>query len=78
VVPTATVRRECLDYLIALNENHPRRILSEFVRYYNESRAHRALDETSPVPREVEQPSKGPVVATQVLVGFTNATGALP
>ena len=30
-----TLRRECLDFLIPLNQKHLRLILKEFVRYYN-------------------------------------------
>ncbi|HVT30075.1 MAG TPA: integrase core domain-containing protein, partial [Lacipirellulaceae bacterium] len=38
-----TIRRECLDYLIPLNCNLLRRILSEWVRDYNTGRPHRSL-----------------------------------
>ncbi len=38
-----TFRRECLDHLIILNENHLRAILGEFVAYYNRDRPHRSL-----------------------------------
>ena len=30
-----TIRRECLDHVIVLNEEHPRRTLSEFFTYYH-------------------------------------------
>src|SRR3989441_9943568 len=33
-----SIRRECLDHLIVLSEDHLRRILREYVRYYNETR----------------------------------------
>ena len=36
-----TFRRECLDYLIVLNEQHLRRVLREFVEHYNGGRPHR-------------------------------------
>ncbi len=58
-----SIRRECLDHVIVLNENHLHRILSEYVRYYNESRTHLSLERNSPEPREVEPPGKGKVVA---------------
>ena len=33
-----TIRRECLDYLIPVNERHPRIIAKEFVLHYNRGR----------------------------------------
>jgi len=38
-----TFRRECLDYLIPLNERHLRRILKEWVAHYNRGRPHSTL-----------------------------------
>src|SRR5712691_7944164 len=35
-----TLRRECLDHLIILDEQHLRSLLSEFVRYYTQDRPH--------------------------------------
>jgi putative transposase len=35
-----TMRRECLDFLIPLNERHLRRMLREWVRHYNSGRPH--------------------------------------
>jgi len=55
-----SIRRDCLDHMIIFNEAHLRRILKDYFRYYHESRTHMALDDNSPVPREVEPPSKGP------------------
>ena len=38
-----TVRRECLDFVIPLNERHLSGILTEWVHHYNESRPHQSL-----------------------------------
>lgn len=38
-----TVRRECLDHLIPLNERHLRKILAEWVPHYNRGRPHASL-----------------------------------
>ena len=69
-VTLSAIWRECLDHLIILSENHLRRILTEYVRYYNTSRAHMALDGNSPVPRQVDPPSSGEVIAEPVLGGL--------
>ena len=39
-----TVREECLDRVIVLNESHLRWVLREFIHYYNSRRPHRSLD----------------------------------
>jgi putative transposase len=38
-----TIRRECLDYLIPINNRHLRLILREFIGHYNRGRPHSAL-----------------------------------
>jgi transposase InsO family protein len=38
-----TIRRECLDWLILLNERHLRAVLREWVSHYNHSRPHVSL-----------------------------------
>src|SRR5262245_44740772 len=38
-----TLRRECLDPLVIVNEAHLRAVLTEFLRYYNTERPHRTL-----------------------------------
>jgi putative transposase len=45
-----TLRRECLDFLIPLTENHLRRILQEWVPHYNTSRPHMSLGPGIPQP----------------------------
>ena len=64
-----SIRRECLDHIIPLGEGHLRRVLREYVAYYNESRCHMALKGNAPQPREVEH-GAGPVVATLILGGL--------
>ena len=65
-----TVRRDRLDHVIVLGERHLLSILQRYVRYYNEPRAHSALEGNSPVPRDVEPPESGRVVAMPVLGGL--------
>ena len=63
-----TIRRECLDHLIVLGEAHLRRILGEFVAYYNRSRTHRALSQDAPVHRAIER--LGAITSRPVLGGL--------
>jgi putative transposase len=63
-----SIRRECLDHIIPLNEAHLRRVLGEYVGYYNLARSHQALDGNAPEPRATE--TVGGVVATPVLGGL--------
>jgi putative transposase len=45
-----TLRRECLDFVIPLTENHLRRLLQEWVWHYNAGRPHMALGPGIPQP----------------------------
>ena len=44
-------RREMLDHVIVLNESHLRRLLREYISYYNEDRTHDALEKDTPAIR---------------------------
>ena len=63
-----TLRRECLDHLLVVNERHLRAILAEFVRYYNAERPHRTMRLETPVP--TARPSEGPIRSGPVLGGL--------
>lgn len=49
-----SIRRECTDHIIALGEGHLRRVLGEYVAYYNSARCHQSLEGNAPEPRSVE------------------------
>ena len=49
-----SVRRECLDHFIVLNERHLYRLVKNYVDYYNSSRTHLTLRKDSPVSRKVQ------------------------
>jgi hypothetical protein len=53
------IRRECLDYLIPLNERHLKRILREFITHYNRGRPHSALGPGFPEPIQATVPASG-------------------
>ena len=65
-----TARREIVDHVIVLGERHLRRILREYVAYYNADRPHMSLDGDAPTTRDVEPPSLGPVIAMRRLGGL--------
>ena len=65
-----SIRRDCLDHVIVLNERHLRRILTEYFDYYHNSRPHLSLDRNSPSPREVEPPSQGKVISIRQVGGL--------
>ena len=48
-----TCRRELLDHVIVLNEDHLRRLLREFLAYYHDDRTHLALGKDPPRQRAV-------------------------
>jgi hypothetical protein len=47
-------RREILDHVIALNEQHLRRLIGEYVNYHHEDRIHDSLEKDTPNRRTVE------------------------
>ena len=50
-----SIRRECVDHFIVLNEANLCRILQTYARYYNNIRTHRSLDKDAPVSRSVQR-----------------------
>ena len=65
-----SIRRECLDHVIVLNEDHLRRILTSYLGYYHQSRPHLSLERNAPVPRNIELPSKGKVISIPEVGGL--------
>src|SRR5256712_13363346 len=51
-----SVRRECLDHLIVLNESSLRRTLKSYFAYYHWARTHLSLEKVAPEPRPVQPP----------------------
>lgn len=43
-----SLRRECLDHILLLGERHLRRVLREYVTYFNECRPHQGIDQAIP------------------------------
>ncbi len=53
-----------------LSEAHLRRILKSYVQNYNKSRPHLSLKRNAPVPRKLEPPSQGCVIAIPQVGGL--------
>ena len=58
-----SLRRECLDHVLLLGEEHLRRLLGEYVGYFNDCRPHQGRGQTIPLG-----PANGNVVGTGAIV----------
>ena len=65
-----SVRRELLDHVIVLEEVHSRRLLREYVDYYNDERVHTSLQD-APVARPVDSRPSG----SAKVIGFPRVGG---
>src|SRR3979490_2234531 len=63
-----SIRRECLDHIIVLDEEHLRRILKNYADYYDGVRTHRSLNKDPPVSRQV--PRSGVINSRAILGGL--------
>lgn len=65
----SSAREECLDHVLILNEGHLRRVLTAYVRHYNEARPHQSLGQRTPIPCRNGR-GEGPVRRRDVLGGL--------
>jgi transposase InsO family protein len=80
-----TIRRECLDFMIPIGENHLRMILKEWVAHYNRGRPHSSLGPGIPEPppglpaalqiHRHRLPKERRVRATPILGGLHHESG---
>jgi putative transposase len=63
-----TVREECLDHILILNEVHLHNVLREYVEdYYNPARPHQGISQSMPLPRG--QPVRSGAVQKRRVLG---------
>jgi transposase InsO family protein len=65
-----SLRRECLDHMLILNERHLSKVVREYADYFNRARPHQGIRQAIPVPPKVEQPQTGKIIAFPVLGGL--------
>lgn len=63
-----TIKRECLDHVIVLNENHLKSILDNYVSYYNKYRPHLGINKDSPEGRAIQ--SEGTIYKVPAVNGL--------
>jgi Integrase core domain len=61
-----SIRRECIDHVVALGEQHLRQVLKSYANYYNTVRTHRSLDKDAPASRPVQRIGH---IASHAMVG---------
>ena len=57
-----SIRRECLDHVIVLNEDHLRRVLRSSFSYYHQWRTHLSLGMDCPEPRDIQRAEAGVII----------------
>ncbi len=57
-----SIRRECLNRVIVLNERHLKRVISNYLDYYHRWRTHLSLEMDAPDPRPIQCPERGRIV----------------
>ncbi|MGB5708433.1 MAG: integrase core domain-containing protein [Arenicellales bacterium] len=65
-----SLRRECVDHVIVLGERHLKRVLSEYVNYYNNTRTHLSHTKDAPKSRERQKIDDGDVVSIRRVDGL--------
>lgn len=65
-----SIRRECVNHLIPINEAHLSKVLGLFVEYYNKARTHQGLRFDAPDHRPVQRRSKGKIVSIPLVCGL--------
>jgi transposase InsO family protein len=65
-----SIRRECLNHVIVINEWHLRRILKSYFSYYHRWRTHLSLDKDTPESRPVQDLQAGRIIEIREVGGL--------
>jgi putative transposase len=67
-----SVRRECLDFFLILNERHLYRTMKQYQAYFNQARPHQGRDQRIPCPpkQPEEQQDRDKIISLPVLGGL--------
>jgi len=65
-----SIRRECLNHVIVLTDRQLKRVLREYIDYYNRVRTHLSLDKDAPDYRMSKPPEVGKIVSTRRVGGL--------
>jgi putative transposase len=65
-----SIRRECLNHVLVINQRHLHRILTRYLVYYHRARTHLALDKDAPDIRPIALPAAGKIVQVPEVGGL--------
>lgn len=67
-----SVRRDCLDHILGLGDQHLHRVIREYVEYFNRARPHQGISQQIPdgISSVQEKLGKGKIIAFPVLNGL--------
>jgi putative transposase len=65
-----SIRRDCLNHVVVLGEQHLRRVLTSYCAYYHGSRTHLSLAKDAPTPRRVQGVTDGDVIGFREVGGL--------
>ena len=65
-----SIRRECLDHVVVVNESSLRVLVKSYLVYYHGSRTHLSLEKDTPKTRAIEPPHLGAVVEAPQVGGL--------
>ena len=65
-----SIRQECLDHFLILNERHLSKILKKYIEYYNLHRPHQGIGQLTPVKSGAKVETGGKIVAFPILGGL--------